>query len=75
MAMFQSAGSAGCAKYFPTNLPQPNGTMVTVHRRESTIAERVQALTLYANGVKFPTIEALTGLKRTTFNRPHSIAY
>ncbi|KAK3379363.1 hypothetical protein B0T24DRAFT_546277, partial [Lasiosphaeria ovina] len=41
--------------------------MVTVYRKNYTIAERVQALTLHANGVKIPQIEAITGIKKHAF--------
>ncbi|KAK0735098.1 hypothetical protein B0T26DRAFT_628421, partial [Lasiosphaeria miniovina] len=49
-----------------SNLPK----MVTVHRKDSTIAERVQALTLHANSAKIPQIEAITGIKKAAFYAP-----
>lgn len=38
-----------------------------VLRRESTIVERTQALTLHAKGAKYPEIEAQTSIKKEAF--------
>lgn len=38
-----------------------------IHRKESTLAERVQALTLHAVGKSYTEIEALTGIRKEGF--------
>ena len=40
---------------------------MTVPRKESTIAQRVQALTLHSTGAKPPEIESVTGIKKNAF--------
>ncbi|EAQ91526.1 predicted protein [Chaetomium globosum CBS 148.51] len=41
--------------------------MATIPRKESTLVERVQALTLHSKGAKTPEIENITGIKKQAF--------
>ncbi|KAH6635979.1 hypothetical protein F5144DRAFT_161575 [Chaetomium tenue] len=41
--------------------------MAPIPRKESTLVERVQALTLHSKGAKTPEIENITGIRKEAF--------